>query len=663
MRNLKSAVVSAWKYQSTTLFLSWVHIPFVMVSLLAYSFAVDLLITSCFPFPFPSPVACMVFLFAILLLLDYLSLVFPASLPPRQLDNLKSRESGLLCIMSKEAASSLTLPRHKRNSIHAIVVSSTQLLTAPALPLIQHASPIPIPLEAKRDDEELQDAERLRLAGLLAPAAQNDQASTNRGGFLIEERRRFVDPVMRVLGKPCMFCLRHMVVMFTPAFILIPAREPALPAREIGLIIGWFVASQIFAVFLYRGLDLVYDVLRALCHERSRTEDIEMQSSDVTRQGSLNVTRVNTSEQIETPSPAVNVALRLGTRRGSLNTVMVSEPLPSDPSVALRTNSPIPPRISSTPTKLSAPPQVNDLGTLSPLAKSLVQYFNVAIYASIALISLPIFFAVKSHASPLVALPLFLSLNILFYLIAVIMVPAHIKKYGAHPILVCSILTLFTLWALGAIRGWSLRRTLRDYSSGSNYLTVWHPGFSGPLPGAGDILKSTLDVGIIALAIPMYRYRHELKRYFVRMILVILPCNALAFFFFPVIAGKIGIPSPQALTFAARFMSTPLAIELVEALKGDESVCVILVVVTGIVAVVTKDVLLYKILRVNQDDFLCVGLAMGTTSGAIGASSLIQEPQTMAIASLSFVLYGSVLLIAAAVPAVINFVRSRVENG
>lgn len=157
--------------------------------------------------------------------------------------------------------------------------------------------------------------------------------------------------------------------------------------------------------------------------------------------------------------------------------------------------------------------------------------------------------------------------------------------------------------------------------------------------------------------------------------MVIIPCAALSLFVWPWIAGLYGMDSTRALAFAGRFMSTPLAIELVETVRGDESICVILVVVTGIVAAILKDYYFHGLLKLPRgvpialpfrnicsrdnwtDDFLCVGLAMGTTSGAIGASSLLHEPRTMAIASLTFVLFGTVLLAAVAVPAVVEVVR------
>lgn len=159
---------------------------------------------------------------------------------------------------------------------------------------------------------------------------------------------------------------------------------------------------------------------------------------------------------------------------------------------------------------------------------------------------------------------------------------------------------------------------LRMYSTGTKYLSLWRPNFSGPGPGAGDVLVSTLDAGIVSLAIPMYRYRRDLKEHvsvlcfllsssnthgyvqFFRMMTIIIPCCSLSLFVWPTVANAFGMDLTRSLAFAARFMSTPLAIELVEALEGDESICVILVVVTGIVAAILKDWFFYKLMRVNR---------------------------------------------------------------
>jgi putative effector of murein hydrolase len=55
---------------------------------------------------------------------------------------------------------------------------------------------------------------------------------------------------------------------------------------------------------------------------------------------------------------------------------------------------------------------------------------------------------------------------------------------------------------------------------------------------------------------------------------------------------------------------------------------IILVVLTGIIAAILKEPF-FKLMRVKDNDFVTWGITMGSTSGAIGASSLISKPRTM----------------------------------
>lgn len=63
-------------------------------------------------------------------------------------------------------------------------------------------------------------------------------------------------------------------------------------------------------------------------------------------------------------------------------------------------------------------------------------------------------------------------------------------------------------------------------------------------------------------------------------------------------------------------------------------------------------------MRIHPDDHLAIGITMGSTAGAIGASSLISKPRVMAVASLAFVLFGAMLLICAAIPPIVSLVQS-----
>ena len=273
------------------------------------------------------------------------------------------------------------------------------------------------------------------------------------------------------------------------------------------------------------------------------------------------------------------------------------------------------------------------------------------IYFILFVIGIPVYFVAD------VALPLFLGINILTFIAAITLVPAKVRRF-LHPILSCSIATVLIIWAFGAMRGIGIKDNLnRFYSVDARYSDLWNPsGYRGPVPGAGDVLFSTLDAGIVALAVPMYRYRSELKANFIKMVIVLSFCASLSLFLWNSIAALMGMDETRSLAFTARFMSTPLAIELAGNIGADESITVILVVLTGIIAAILKDHF-FKLMRVDRQDHLIVGITMGSTAGAIGASSLISTPKVMAVASLSFVIFGSILLIATAIPPIVDVVR------
>ncbi|KAK0531851.1 hypothetical protein OC835_003533 [Tilletia horrida] len=285
------------------------------------------------------------------------------------------------------------------------------------------------------------------------------------------------------------------------------------------------------------------------------------------------------------------------------------------------------------------------------LADWLGDLISPTLYLLLVIIGLPLYFVLDF------SLPLFLGINLLIFIGSITVVPPKVRRF-AHPILTTSVLTVLVIWAFAAMKGRGLKETLlRSYQVNAKYYDIWHiGGYQGPVPGAGDFLISTLDAGIVALAVPCYRYRAELRESFFRLILVLVPCAALSLFAWPGFAHLITLDRSRSLAFAARFMSTPLAIELNNTLGGDENIVVILVVITGIVAAILKEPF-FKMMRVSMDDHFIVGATFGATSGAIGASSLIARPKVMAVASLSFVIFGALLLICAAVPPIVDVVR------
>lgn len=102
---------------------------------------------------------------------------------------------------------------------------------------------------------------------------------------------------------------------------------------------------------------------------------------------------------------------------------------------------------------------------------------------------------------------------------------------------------------------------------------AWNDGRRGP--GAGDVLTSILNAGIVsfpfyrstsivsspiyvALAFPLYQCRRDLKENALQMLCIIFPNIVLSLFFWPLIPGGLvmGLPWESAVPFAGRFMSS-----------------------------------------------------------------------------------------------------------
>lgn len=124
--------------------------------------------------------------------------------------------------------------------------------------------------------------------------------------------------------------------------------------------------------------------------------------------------------------------------------------------------------------------------------------------AMFILIGLPIYYAADY------AMPAQLCLNVLAYFAALSLPPLW-RRY-LHPAVVASAITIIGIWVLALTRRNSLDDGLHAYQTNTKYAQLLRGRGDLPDPGAGDIFSSVLDVSIVALALPMFQYRHELRR-------------------------------------------------------------------------------------------------------------------------------------------------------
>ena len=116
------------------------------------------------------------------------------------------------------------------------------------------------------------------------------------------------------------------------------------------------------------------------------------------------------------------------------------------------------------------------------------------------------------------AMPMQLCLNVLAYF-AALALPLRYKRF-LHPVLVSSVFTILGIWILALSHDESLRNGLTAYSTKTKYVQLFSQKKNHPRPGAGDVFGSVLDVSIVALALPMYQYRNELKRHVGEMLIL-----------------------------------------------------------------------------------------------------------------------------------------------
>jgi putative effector of murein hydrolase len=201
------------------------------------------------------------------------------------------------------------------------------------------------------------------------------------------------------------------------------------------------------------------------------------------------------------------------------------------------------------------------------------------------------------------AMPAQLTFNILAYFTA-LSLPSRWRQF-LHPVLVSSGITVLGIWILGLIRGDSLDTSLSAYKTGTNYLELWHGKKHLKPPGPGDLLVSALDASIVALALPMFSYRMELKRHFFAIVIPNVAVSIGSLFGYPMLCYAIGISASRSLAFAGRSLTLALATPAVKNLGGDANTVAALAIMSGILgALIGSRVLDWLKIPEGSCDFL-----------------------------------------------------------
>ncbi|CAG9991777.1 unnamed protein product [Clonostachys byssicola] len=279
-------------------------------------------------------------------------------------------------------------------------------------------------------------------------------------------------------------------------------------------------------------------------------------------------------------------------------------------------------------------------------AISITRNLNFTIWSTVFIfIGIPVFYTTGY------VMPVHLSLCVLVYLVSM-RVPPRYRQY-LHPVIVSALITVLGIWALAASRGDSLKTGLHQFKPGVDYLYLWgNPGTSSR-PGAGDILSTALDASIVALSLPMYQYRRELRQHF---LLIMIP-NALmsvgSLFAYPSVCFAIGIRPQRSLAMASRSITLALALPATQNLGGDVNTVASVGVRSGILGVLMGQRLLTW-LKVREGE----GITLGSNSAAIVTALLLEtDPRAAALSSLSMSILGTTTVLLTSIPPISQVIR------
>ncbi|GAW26895.1 putative holin-like protein [Rosellinia necatrix] len=306
-------------------------------------------------------------------------------------------------------------------------------------------------------------------------------------------------------------------------------------------------------------------------------------------------------------------------------------------------------------------------------ALAMASRLDMIIYASLfTFIGIPVYYTVGY------AMPLQLTFSIMVYFAATSL-PPNWKTY-LHPVLVSSLFTVLGLWVLGLAKGHNLETTLREFRTGATYLRLWDASNSSSssngggggatttttttttrkLPGAGDVFASALDASIASLALPMYRYRRELRSHLLAIAVPNVAVSVGSLFAYPPLCAALGISAPRGLAFAVRSLTLALALPAAANLGADANTAAALPIAGGIIgALVGPRMLVW--LGIPDDDYVTRGVTLGANSSAIATALLLRtDPRAAALSSLSMSLLGTVTVLFTSIPPIVVVIRSLV---
>lgn len=167
----------------------------------------------------------------------------------------------------------------------------------------------------------------------------------------------------------------------------------------------------------------------------------------------------------------------------------------------------------------------------------------------------------------------------------------------------------------------------------------------------GKLIEFWLKPAVVALGVPLYLQLEAIKKLWLPIVLSQLVGCLVGIVSVALIAQWFGASQVVIISMASKSVTTPIAMEVTQAVGGIPSLTAAVVVITGILGAIMG----FKTLTVGHIySPIAQGLSMGTASHAVGASTAMGVSSKYgAFASLGITLNG--ILTALLTPTVLRF--------
>ncbi len=168
------------------------------------------------------------------------------------------------------------------------------------------------------------------------------------------------------------------------------------------------------------------------------------------------------------------------------------------------------------------------------------------------------------------------------------------------------------------------------------------------------LIEFWLKPAVVALGVPLYLQLSSIKRQFLPILASQTMGCVAGIVSVVAIAKMLGASNAVIMSLASKSVTTPIAMEVTQALGGIPSLTAAIVVITGLIGAIIG----FKTLSVGHvHNPMALGLSMGAASHALGTSAAMDRDQFMgAYASLGLTLNG--ILTALLTPTVIDIINA-----